>query len=546
MRREISASLNPAKPLDEILQACGDLLARHLDLSLVGIWIAGSDDTPLELRVSAGAARTANEAPSFPLSRERLEELVRDRRPYATNALLGDARWCDPEWAAREGLVAFVAQPLMVDDRFVGVAAAFATHPLDGLDLGGFGAAAGDIARCIDRKRVAEALQESEVQLRQLQKMEAVGRLAGGVAHDFNNLLTVILGRSNLLLRGLAPDHPHRNSLENIDETARRAALLTRQLLAFSRKQVLAPTVLGLDGVVAGMLEILHRLIGENIELVSPPGPEIGRVRIDRGQAEQVLVNLVVNARDAMPQGGRLTIETSDVVLDEREAARLAGIHPGPYVMLAVTDTGTGMDAHTQARIFEPFFTTKEVGKGTGLGLATVYGIVRQSEGAIGVESELGVGTTFRIYLPRVEGAVDAEEAASVPVRRGSETVLLVEDERAVRSLVETVLEDYGYAVLSTGRPGEAVGLAERHPGPIHLLLTDMVMPEMNGSTLARQLVTLRPEMAVLFMSGYTDYALDESEEGNSRGAKVAFLQKPFTPEAIAGAVRAALDTVAR
>ena len=537
MRREISAALSASKPLDETLQACGDLLARHLGLARVGIWIAAGDGAALGLRASTGGP--AGEQPlSFPLKPERLEALARARRPYATNTLAQDARLCDADRATREGLVAFVAHPLLVDERFVGLAAAYGTHPLDGLDLSGFGAAAGDIARCVDGKRVAEALQDSEVQLRQLQKMEAVGRLAGGIAHDFNNLLTVIMGRSNLLLHRLAADHPHRKSLENIEETTQRAALLTRQLLAFSRKQVLTPTVLDVEGVVAGMLELFQRLIGENIELAFTPGPELGRVRIDRGQAEQVLVNLVVNARDAMPEGGRITIEISEVALDEGDAVRLAGLPAGPYIVLTVSDTGTGMDEHTKARIFEPFFTTKEPGKGTGLGLATVYGIVRQSEGGITVESQLGVGTSFKIYLPRVDGVVAEETAAVAPVGRGTETVLLVEDEPHVRSLVETVLAEHGYHVLAAGRPGEAVRLAERHAGPIHLLLSDMVMPEMNGSALARQILPLRPEMVVLFMSGYADYP---AEQVTGAG----LLQKPFTPDALARAVRGALDTPA-
>jgi signal transduction histidine kinase/CheY-like chemotaxis protein len=430
----------------------------------------------------------------------------------------------------------------MVDERLVGVAAAFATHPLDGLDLGSFAAAAGDIARCIDRKRVAEALQESEVQMRQLQKMEAVGQLAGGIAHDFNNLLTVILGRSAILLHSLAPDHPSRKHLQNIEDTAQRATLLTRQLLAFSRKQVLAPAVLDLNVIVLGMKDILHQLIGANVELAFLCNSDVGRVKVDRGQTEQVLVNLVVNARDAMPDGGRITIQTADVVLDERDAGRLPGVTPGRYVMLAVVDTGTGMDAATLARIFEPFFTTKEPGKGTGLGLATVYGIIRQSGGGIAVESTPGEGTTFRIYLPCVDAATATVAAPSAPAARGTETVLLVEDDGDVRALIETVLAGQGYAVLAAGRPREAVQIAERHPGPIHLLFTDMVMPEMNGTELARQLVALRPEIAVLYVSGYTHYAADGPVEPHGRGGRAAFLQKPFTPDTLARAVRAVLD----
>ena len=545
MRREISATLNPQKPLEDILQTCADLLARHLNLALVGIWIAGPDGFAPALRACAGPARRSGAPLEFPLPAERLEAFARDRRPHASNTLSQDAALCDPGWAQGAGVVAFVAHPLMVDDRLVGVAAAFAARPLDGLDLSSFGAAAGDIAGCVDRRRVSEALQDSEVQLRQLQKMEAVGRLAGGIAHDFNNLLTVIMGRSALLMRQVPAGDPKRKSIENIDETAQRAALLPRQLLAFSRKQVLQPGLLDLKAVVVGMTEILRRLIGPAIEFSIVAPEELGSVKMDRGQAEQILVNLVVNARDAMPDGGQVTINTQDVALDELDATRLGGLTPGPYVMLAVTDTGIGMDAHTQARIFEPFFTTKEPGKGTGLGLATVFGIVRQSGGAIAVESAPGAGTTFRIYLPRVDGVAEATEEASAPIGRGTETVLLVEDEGGVRALMEGVLAEYGYTVLVASRPGEAIRIAERHAGPIHLLLSDMVMPEMPGTALARRLVTMRPDMAILFVSGYADYAADEGLPVDGHGRAAAFLQKPFTPDVVARTVRSVLDGAA-
>ncbi|HKZ03911.1 MAG TPA: ATP-binding protein [Methylomirabilota bacterium] len=542
MRREISATLNPQKPLDDILQTCADLLARHLNLALVGVWIVGPDGSAPALRACAGTARRSEAPLEFPLRPERLEAFVRDRRPHASNTLSQDASLCDPGWAQDAGLVAFVAHPLMVDDRLVGVATAFASRLLDGLDLSSFGAAAGDIAGCVDRKRVSEALQDSEVRLRQLQKMEAVGRLAGGIAHDFNNLLTVIMGRSALLLRAVPAEDPKRKSIENIDETAQRAALLTRQLLAFSRKQVLQPGIIDLKAVVVGMSEILKRLIGPAIEFSITAPEDLGSVKMDRGQTEQILVNLVVNARDAMPDGGQLTVHALDVVLDELEATRLGGLTPGPYVMLGVTDTGIGMDAHTQARIFEPFFTTKEPGRGTGLGLATVFGIVRQGGGAVAVESAPGAGTTFRIYLPRVDGAAEATEETSAPIGRGTETVLLVEDESGVRALMESVLTDHGYTVLAASRPGEAIRIAERHTGPIHLLLSDMVMPEMPGTALARELVAMRPDMALLFVSGYADYAGDDGLPADGHGRAAAFLQKPFTPDLVARTVRSVLD----
>jgi signal transduction histidine kinase/CheY-like chemotaxis protein/HAMP domain-containing protein len=534
MRREISAALSPHRPLEEALQACAEILARQLDLATVGFWTIESDDAPLQLRASVEPSRAEGAAPAWtPMTEAMVGRIARERRSYATNSPLEDLLPPRLQRGAGEDPVAFVGHPLVVDDHVVGVVAAFATHALDGMDLTGFGAAAGDIGRYVDRTRVENALHESEEQLRQLQKMEAVGRLAGGIAHDFNNLLTVILGRSRLLLEAMTADHPHRRSVRSIDETAERAALLTRQLLAFSRKQVLAPAILDLNEVAVGLTDLLQRLIGESVELIVNPGTDVGHVKVDRGQLEQVIVNLVVNARDAMPQGGRITIDTSAAGPDEPGAA------PGSrrQARLAVTDTGTGMDAHTRARIFEPFFTTKEPGKGTGLGLATVYGIIRQSGGSIQVESELGAGTTFTISLPRVEESATTGDTPSTPAGRGSETVLIVEDEPEVRALVHAVLVDHGYLVLSAGLPSEAVELAERHPGPIHLLLTDMVMPGMGGPALARRILAGRPLMAVLYMSGYTDHTVEDGS---------LFLQKPFTPDTIARAVRAALDAVTR
>ncbi len=532
MRRELGAALNASHPLPESLTACAEIVRRHLDLAMVGVWIVGTDEETLELRASAVAPGRAIDASRIPMNDPELGRLVRQGRPYTAISLAKDLPEPALEWAVTEGLEALVSQPLLVDDRLVGIVASLASHELDDMALSGFGAAAGDIARQIDRRRVAEALQESEVQLRQLQKMEAVGRLAGGIAHDFNNLLTVILGRSRLLLDAMTADHPHRRSVKSIDDTAERAAVLTRQLLAFTRKQVLDPAVLDLNEVVTGMTDLLQRLIGEQVELTVVPGGSLGRVKVDRGQIEQVIVNLVVNARDAMPDGGRITIETSAVETSETDASEGRS---GSHVRVAVTDTGTGMDAHTRARIFEPFFTTKEPGKGTGLGLATVYGIVRQSGGTIEVDSEPGVGTTFTIALPTVEDVQTAAEESTAPVRGGTETVLVVEDEAEVRDLVRAVLADYGYCALSVGRPSEALELAARHPDPIHLLVTDMVMPEMGGPALARNLLAERPETAILFMSGYTDHAVTDGPP---------FLQKPFTPETIGRTVRAALDTV--
>src|ERR1700758_2258485 len=347
-----------------------------------------------------------------------------------------------------------------------------------------------------------------EQQLRQSQKMEAVGRLAGGIAHDFNNLLMVISGYSEFLLERLGPEAQLRGPAREIASAAERATSLTRQLLAFSRKQMLAPKVLDLNSIVTENLNMLNRVIGEDIELVMIPGSELGAVKADPGQIEQVIMNLAVNARDAMPRGGKLTIETANVVLDESYARLHAPLEPGEYVMLAISDTGAGMDTETQTHIFEPFFTTKGP-KGTGLGLSTVYGIIKQSEGFIWVYSEPGKGSTFKIYLPRVSaaGAALAPQPAIAPAKSGKayETILLVEDESKLRRLARLALAGEGYTVLEAADGAAAIRVANTYPGPIHLLLTDVIMPVMNGRELAQRISVLRPETRVLYMSGYTE-----------------------------------------
>jgi CheY-like chemotaxis protein len=369
--------------------------------------------------------------------------------------------------------------------------------------------------------------------------MEAVGRLAGGIAHDFNNLLTVISGRAQLVLGRMSHDSRDRRPLELIHKTSQRAAALTRQLLAFSRKQILQPKILDLNAVVSAVVPMLGRLIGEDVALVFEPKPHLAKIKADPGQLEQVILNLVVNARDAMPEGGKLTLETANVTLDAQYARQHAGVEPGAYVMLAVSDTGIGMDADTQVRIFEPFFTTKEPGKGTGLGLSTVYGIVKQSGGNIGVYSEPGKGTTFKVYLPRTEDLEEAPEQLLSPPQGGVETLLLVEDEDDLRELASEILQTYGYTVLVANRAREAAVLAERYAGPIQLLLTDVVMPEMSGRALAEQLAPLRPEMRVLYMSGYTDHAIVHH---GSLDPDTHFIQKPFMPDGLARKVREVLD----
>jgi signal transduction histidine kinase len=393
-----------------------------------------------------------------------------------------------------------------------------------------------------ERTRAEQALRRSEELLRHSQKMEAIGMLAGGVAHDFNNLLTAILGYSDLLLKRLDRENSLYRSAEEIKKAGERAASLTRQLLAFSRKQVLQPKIFNLNSVVADMDKLLRRLIGEDIDLVTCLDSDLGLIETDPGQIEQVILNLAVNARDAMPSGGKLTIETSNVELDQVYASGHAGVRPGPYVMIAVTDTGYGMDEETLSHIFEPFFTTKGVGRGTGLGLSTVYGIVKQSSGNVWVYSEPGNGTTFKVYLPRVQSYVrePLQDEPLILPPQGSETILVVEDDEIVRKMTQEILSINGYSVLEAANSAEALLTCNKHPGPIQLMITDVVMPQMSGCELAEQVASIRPEMAVLYMSGYTGNALIH------HGVLIdsnAFISKPFTPDSLAGKVRELLDT---
>src|SRR5580658_460407 len=382
---------------------------------------------------------------------------------------------------------------------------------------------------------------EMEEQLRQAQKMEAVGMLAGGVAHDFNNLLTIINGYTQLILNNLKPGDKNRHSAEQVMKAGERAAALTNQLLAFSRRQVLQLKVIDLNQAVTSLGSMLQRLIGEDIELRLELRPELGRVSADPSQLEQVLMNLAVNARDAMPQGGTLTIETANVQLDETYAGRHIAVKPGPYVLLAVSDTGSGMDEATRQRLFEPFFTTKGPGKGTGLGLSTVFGIVKQSGGSLEVYSEPGSGSSVKIYFPRVDQPISVEDASRKrQLMRGSETILLVEDDEMVRNLVRETLEREGYKVIGAADPLEAQRIADAHRSKIQLLITDVVMPRLSGKELAKALVERRPDMKVLYMSGYTDSAIVNS---GILQKEVAFLQKPFTPAALASKVRDVLES---
>jgi PAS domain S-box-containing protein len=401
-----------------------------------------------------------------------------------------------------------------------------------------------DLMACEDiteRKRTEMEMATLQEQLRQSQKMEAIGRLAGGIAHDFNNLLTVIKGFSQLSLLELKEGDPLRRNIDEIEKATERAASLTRQLLAFSRRQVMEMKILDLNTLLRDLDKMLRRIIGENIELSTLLAKDLGRAKIDPGQIEQVIMNLAVNAKDSMPSGGKLTIETANAELDESYAHHHADVKPGRYVMFSVSDTGVGMTPEVRERVFEPFFTTKEKGRGTGLGLSTVYGIVKQSGGNIWVYSEPDHGTTFKIYLPRVDEPLEElrEKPMGEELPHGTETVLVVEDEEKVRTLTVEILGRQGYRVLEASQGDDALAISEKHKGPIHLFLVDVVMPGISGTELAKHLMSLHPETRILYMSGYTDNVIVHHgvlEKG------VNYIQKPFTIDELTRKVREVLD----
>src|SRR5213594_2520150 len=530
---EVGSALTRGEGLRETLQLCAEALVRHLDVALARIWILHEATGILALEASAGMY-TQIDGPHGTIGL-----IAQQLRPHLTNQVVGDPQLHDQEWARREGMVAFAGYPLVVQERVLGVMAMFARHPLSEFVPKALASVASALAVGIERKRAEEALRQSEERLRQAQKMEAVGRLAGGVAHDFNNLLTVITSYSALLLEDLGSDDPKRDDVDQIRKAAEGAAALTRQLLAFSRQQVLQPRAFDLKATVTGTEKVLKRLIGEDVQLTTFLAPDLGVVKADPGQIEQIIINLAVNARDAMPTGGRLTIEAANVDMDEAYVRGHAPASPGRYVMLALSDAGIGMDEQTKARIFEPFFRTKEPGKGTGWAPATIDCVVGQSGGFIWVYSEPGRGTSFKVYLPRVDEPAEAAAAATAEPTGGTETVLVVEDAASVRMVTRQVLERFGYVVLEAPNGETALRLAGKHHGPIQLLLTDVVMPGLSGRQLAEQLVKLRPDMQVLYASGYADQAIVHHgilESG------IAYLQKPFTPETLARRVREVLD----
>jgi signal transduction histidine kinase len=549
--RRVTQSLDLGDVAGRIAQSLQALLGTRAS----GVYrlVAGSGELAA-LAADGDVGPTFGENLVFPPGTGVVGLAVRARGPVTTPDCLEDPRVVLPPEIRRRieqaSYRAVLAVPLIVQDVVVGALAigdragrVFTSEDIQLVQtFADQATVALENARLYQQVREAyEELSRTQAQLVQSQKIEAIGRLTGGIAHDFNNLLTVILVRTELALQSLKSEDPLRWTLELVHQTAGRAATLTHQLLAFSRKQRLEPRVLDLNAVVADIGQMLERLIGEQIRLVTALDPALGTVRADRGQLEQVIMNLVVNARDAMPEGGQLTLETANVELDAAFARRHLGSRPGPYVLSTVSDTGTGMSPDVQAHLFEPYFTTKGVGKGTGLGLATVHGIVKQSDGYISVYSEPGRGTTVKVYLPRVEAPAEQVEPAGpgAGAPRGSETILLVEDAEEVRALARDVLEAHGYAVLEAGHGVEALSVCETHSGPIQLVLTDVVMPEMGGRELAERLAGCRPEAKVLYMSGYTEHAIGRR---GPLDARVPFIQKPFTSDVLARKVREVLD----
>ncbi len=455
-----------------------------------------------------------------------------------------DPAFVRAEAAAKTGLHGAFGFPIRIGGEIEGVIEFFSdqVREPDGELISMIADVALKIGQFGERTRAEEALRLTEAQLRQAQKMEAVGRLAGGVAHDFNNLLTVIRGYSELILSRLAPADPARREMEEVKKAADRAAGLTSQLLAFSRRQFVAAKIVDLNALVMNMDGMLRRLLGEDIvELSADLDPNLGPIKADPGQIEQVIMNLAVNARDAMPTGGQLTIQTRNILIKKGPRRETMMLDEGSYVLLAIKDTGHGMSEETQSHLFEPFFTTKEKGKGTGLGLSTVYGIVKQSGGTIGIESKLGHGTTCKIFFPKVDEAAQAAPVAGGTIGRamGRETILVVEDDPSVRGLVQEALRLSGYEVLVARHGIEALLTGAKHLGPIHLLLTDVAMPQMSGPEVAEKLTIARPEIKVLYMSGYPDHPVFE-RGGVKRDTD--FLQKPFTPNLLTQKVRDVLD----
>ncbi len=547
--RIISSSLN----IDEVYERFADEVRKLIPFDRIAINLINPDEKTITIAYVVGIVvegrQKGSNLPIGPSTREALQK----KAPLViqTNDSGELAKQYPHLLQSSHGkFISFLMVPLFSKDQIFGVLHVRSTKPnaYSGRDMRLAERIGHQIAGAIANAQLfAERLAAEqkanflEEQLRQSQKMEAVGRLAGGIAHDFNNLLTVIKGYSELSLLTLKDGDSLKGNIEEIRKASQRAADLTRQLLAFSRRQILEFKVLDLNSILQNLDKMLRRIIGEDIELIYLLSHHLGKIKSDPGQIEQVILNLALNARDAMPSGGKLTIETYNVEFDKTYARTHFGVKPGHYIMLSVSDTGCGLSAEAKEHLFEPFFTTKEKGKGTGLGLSTVYGIVKQSEGDIDAHSESGLGTIFKIYLPRVEEEVSVllhkDGKDSLP--EGKETILLVEDEPYVKGFAIRVLRETGYHLLEAANGNDGLRMAQEYAGEIHLLLTDVVMPQMGGRELADRLKPLRPDMKVLFTSGYTDNAIVHHgvlEPG------IDFLQKPFSPEALAQKVREVLD----
>ncbi len=545
--RVLSEAVTLEEAVPKIIQAVGESLEWDLGV----FWRQDKQSGTLRCldhwRAATGPTdefMTQTQYQAFKLGVGLPGQIWESGRPVWIRDVVLDPAFVRAELAAKAGIHGAFGFPIRIGGEIEGVVEFFSHHVREpdkelismiadvALKVGQFG----------ERTRAEEALRQTEAQLRQSQKMEAVGRLAGGVAHDFNNLLTVIRGYSELILSRLPPGDPARREMDEVKKAADRAAGLTSQLLAFSRRQFVAAKVVDLNAIVTNMDGMLRRLLGEDIvDLSIDLEPRLAPIKADPGQIEQVIMNLAVNARDAMPTGGQLTIQTRNVAIGKRPRRETLMLKEGAYVLLAIKDTGHGMSEETQTHLFEPFFTTKEKGKGTGLGLSTVYGIVKQSGGTIGIESKQGQGTVCKIYFPKVDEAVQAAPVISGAVGRaiGRETILVVEDDPSVRGLVQEALRLSGYEVLVARHGIEALLTGAKHLGPIHLLLTDVAMPQMSGPEVAEKLTVVRPEIKVLYMSGYPDHPVFE-QGGVKR--ETAFLHKPFTPNVLTQKIREVLD----
>jgi len=547
LNRIIAASAaTPSKDQEAILEvACRELaLAFKLPHATATLLDQKKTTATVAAEYSSKDGCTALHQPIPMVDDPVFQYLFNHQTPLVTNDIQNDPSLKVIQgWLRQYGVVSLLLVPLVIEGEVIGSLSleSFETHHFSTEEINLTWSVADQLAGVLARVRLEEQRRQLEEQYYQAQKMEALGRLTAGVAHDFNNLLTAMNGFAYLIQDELRPDDPLGEMVAMILQSGQRAADLVRQLLAFSRKQIIQPQVLNLNMVVAEMDKMLQRVIGEDIDLKTVLTPGLWPAKVDPTQIEQLIVNLVVNARDAMPRGGQLIIETANVVKDDKYVAGHLDTQPGKYVMLAISDTGCGMSQEVKTHIFEPFFTTKEPGQGTGLGLATVFGIVKQSGGDIWVYSEEGVGTTFKIYLPCVEEKMirplRPEPGWEMPA--GSETILLVEDNMGVRELIRQVLSKLGYNLLEAGNGQEALRLMAHRPDPVHLLLTDVVMPGISGKTLAEELVRTRPDLKTLFMSGYTDEAIAQHgvlEPG------AAFIQKPFSPMNLAAKVRIVLD----